>query len=102
MYCDSLHYSSKNTEQIQHRFFAVVEMMNRLPVEVLKSGHNSTNEDCFNAFISEVALLLDQGRGFLCLTAAVFITACKGCVQRSSDSGNALHAYCLPVGHWLS
>lgn len=95
MFCDS--------EQIQHRFFAVVvEMMNRPAVEALKSGHNLTVKDCLNAFISEVALLLDQGRGFLCLTAAVFITACKGCVQRSSDSGNALHAYCLPVGHWLS
>lgn len=35
----------------------------------------------FDVFL-EVVLHSEKGLGFICLTAAVFNTACKGCVQR--------------------
>lgn len=51
--------------------------------------------------LSEVMLHSEQGLGFICLTAAVLNTAWVE-YKENGDSGNALHASCLLVGHWLS
>lgn len=42
------------------------------------------------------------GLGFIRLTAAVLTRHVRVVYKDRSDSGNALHAYCLLSGHWLS
>lgn len=49
----------------------------------------------------EAALHSEKDLGFIC-SQLQFLTQRVSVVYKDkSDSGNALHAYCLLVGHWL-